>query len=111
MLMRPYILLTLILLGGCGLLRDDPADAAKQCVSKSVPDGGRVSARRAQAAIDGCQAAIGEWLNSSMRRACEGPCDYRDPENIRGRRKRKEAIEELLMKRISDEVHPKYTRM
>lgn len=104
MLMRPYFLLTLVVLGGCGSLRHDPTDAAKQCVSKSVPDGGQVSAQRAHDTIDGCQAAIGGWLNSSMRHACLGPCDYRDPKNIREREALKESIEELLMGRISDKV-------
>jgi hypothetical protein len=66
---------------------------------------------RAHEAVANCQEAIREWLDSSMRNACEGPCDYRNPRNVRERRDRKEAIEERLMESISDKIQPKYYHM
>ena len=109
--MRCLAFIAAAALGGCGSGHTDPKLLAERCVSDQAPQGKKVSAAKSHDLVGKCRSEVRDWLDTSMRHACSGACDYSDPKIVEERRTRKEAIEQHLMMSVSDDVHPRFVRM
>jgi hypothetical protein len=110
-LFRSCAFVPLISLIGCSANKPDYVTPAQKCVQKVVPKGTKVSAERARSTLAACRQEVLGWANGSMRNACRGECDYTDPKFVREFGDRKEAIEEMLLLEMSDEIEPRFVRM
>ena len=97
----------ILLLVGCSSGKTNYAGPVQECVANQVPAGTKLSAQRAREVVGNCEVQIDRWAYDGLRQMMGSDFDPDNPSVAQEYRDRKEAIEEMLLVRLSDEIQPR----
>ncbi|WP_147367169.1 hypothetical protein [Aurantiacibacter xanthus] len=102
------VAVALITLAGCSQSDTFPGAETESCIENQVPNGTKVSAKRALEVVQNCDNQFDAWSKATVENTFQKPFDRSNPQMSKLYELHQEASRETMLVQISDEIHPKF---